>query len=337
MIHVVGPHEGGAGERAMGGYSVAKWFGRLLGGGRSGDKKRLGSKHTWEGSSRVRDKISRVEASLAQLDSFREDRSVLVFDWDNCESVEHESLRNSFRNMLVDDIFDHRSTVDSLSWQGVRARVRRSLRRNDTEKRRRVRNWLDDVPAPPQLRGSVACTYSSSERSGHSTEDMAESVAQRPGRGARRVGLLIWPPEIITRDVPSCYEDGMQHRTLADSSAHGRHATHHLARQLQADTSCADCLTPGAPFLERGSSADLDDLGVSAAEIILESRKADAASRTQSGYRTSIVGPDIHRGGPSWSALPTLRGILHHPNKLPRVSGNENAPRARRASTEEAG
>ena len=78
--------ESGAGGQAMGRNSVAKWLGRLLRVGGGGGKKRVGSRHTGKRSSRVRDKIARVEASLSYLDSLREDRSVLVFDWDNCAS-----------------------------------------------------------------------------------------------------------------------------------------------------------------------------------------------------------------------------------------------------------
>ena len=141
---------------------------------------RVGGKHARDEKSRVRDKFASVEAFLAMLDHdallLREDTSVLVFDWNNCDSVEHESRRDSFRNTLLDDMSDDRSSVDSLSWDGARARVRRSLRRNTTD-------------------------------TGHSTVDMAESAAHRAGQGVRRVSLLLWPPEIIARDVPSASAD----------------------------------------------------------------------------------------------------------------------------------
>ena len=297
---VVQPHHGGAGGQAMG---VVKWFGTLLKGGCSGVKMRVGDKRTWErGSSRVRDKIASVEASLAMLDHnallIQEDTGVLVFDWDNCDAIEHESLRNLFRNTLLDDISDERSSVDSLSWKGVKARVRRSLRLNTTDKSsRRIKNWLDEVPAPPQSRTSFAHTYSSSERSGHSTVDMADTATHRPGQGVRRVGLLLWPPEIIARDVPSCYEEGIQRRTLADSSAHGRHAQNLLARQLQAnadpprhgDTSPSARGSPKAP-----ADSPLHTRGISVVQLLLRPHKA-------------------------------LKGILHHPNASPPVSGNNDA------------
>jgi hypothetical protein len=287
--------ESGAGRQAMGGYSVAKWLGRLLRVGGGGGKKRVGSRHTGKRSSRVRDKIARVEASLSYLDSLREDRSVLVFDWDNCASVEHESLRNSFRNTLLDDISDHHSTVDPLSFQGFRARIKAQVRRNTTDKRsRRVEKWLDDVPAPPQFHGSLTPPYSSSDRTGSSVD----------GKAARHVGLLIWPPEIIARDAPSCYEDGVQHRKPADSSAHGNH----LARQLQANASCGNSPHHGGTSMERGSSATvsadspLDGRGVSVAELLLE-------SRTAKDHSVATM------------ALPLRgRGMLHHPGAFPRVT-----------------
>jgi len=244
----------------MGRNSVAKWFGRLLRVGGGDSKKRVGSKHTGKRSSRVRDKIARVEASLRTLDTLRGDRSVLVFDWDNCASVEHDSLRNSFRNTLLDDISDHHSTVDSLSCQGFRARIKAQVRRHTTDKRsRRVENWLDAVPAPPQFHGSLTPPYSSSDRTGSSVD----------GKAARRVGLLIWPPEVIARDVLSCHEDGIQHRKLADSSAHGRRAKNHL----QANTPCSNSPHHGGTSIERGSSATadspLDERAVSVAELLL--------------------------------------------------------------------
>jgi hypothetical protein len=242
-------------------FSVSTWFGGLLM-GCGGGGKRLGGKHMGRRGSRVRDKIARVEASLRDLDTLREDRSVLVFDWDNCDSVEHESLRNSFRNTLLDDIRDQRSTVDSFSWRGIRARIKAHVRRNTTDKSSRcIENWLDDVPAAPQHCGRLTPTNSSSGRTASGVD----------GKETRRVGLLIWPPEIIAHDVPSCYKDRIHHRTLADSSAHGRHAKN----QLQSNASCSS--HHNDTFIERSkkTSADspLDDRGVSAVELLLESRK----------------------------------------------------------------
>jgi len=210
-------------------FCVSTWFGGVLMGGGGGGKQRLGGKHTGKRSARVRDKIARVEASLTTLDALRADRSVLVFDWDNCDSVEHESLRNSLRNTLLDDFSDHRST---LSGRGIRARIKAHVRRNTTDKSsRRIENWLDDVPAAPQLRRSSTPSTSCSSRTGSSVD----------GKAARRVSLLVCPPEIIAHAAPSCYEGTScgqdeshprsmracgdeSRRTLADSSAHGRHA-----------------------------------------------------------------------------------------------------------------
>ncbi|KAJ1467731.1 hypothetical protein T484DRAFT_1921264 [Baffinella frigidus] len=160
-----------------------------------GSMKTVGGKH--KGSSRVRDKILRVEASLALLDNLAVDKSALLFDWDHCDSVEHESKRNSFRNSLVDDISEEgvvARTVIPDGWS-IKARVRRV---NTDMGSRRAKNWLDELPSSQFTR----CN-SLSERSCRSTGDMAESGAVRH-RGARRVSLLLWPPEFMPRDVPSC-------------------------------------------------------------------------------------------------------------------------------------
>ena len=85
------------------------------------------------------------------------------------------------------------------------------------------------------------------------------------------MGLLFWPAEIIAHDLPSCYEEGIQHRPLADSSAHGRHAKNHLGRQLQAN---ADSHRHGdASTIERGCpnappDSPLYDRGISVVELL---------------------------------------------------------------------
>ena len=266
-------------------FSVSTWFGGLPMGGGGGSKK-LGGKNTGKRSSRVREKIATVESSLRNLDTLREDKSVLVFDWDNCDSVEHESLRNLLRNTLLDDISDQRSTVDSLSWRGIRARIKARMRRNSTDKSsQRIEKWLDNVPAAPQHRGSLTPSNSSSDRTGSSSVD---------GKAAKRVGLLIWPPEIIAHDVPSCYGDDTHHRALADSSAHGCLAKN----QLQAIASCSSHHGDTCIVRSRKASADspLDDRGISAVELLLESRKERDDS--------------ITRMASAWNG----RGILLHPD-----------------------
>ena len=106
---------------------------------------------------------------------------------------------------------------------------------------------------------------------------MAESAAHRPGQGARRVGLLLWPPEIIARHVPSCYEEGIQHRPLADSSAHGRQAKNHLAQQLQANDDSlrhGDASTSGRGSPKTSADSPLYDRGISVAKLLLHPHKA---------------------------------------------------------------
>ena len=156
-------------------------FGRMFSSGQ-------GSK----GSSGPRQRIARVEAGLVLLDSFAQDKSALVFDWDNCESVAHESRRNALRNTLVADISERRACGASPTWLGIRARLHRMSPEEkcslDAE------NLLNDAATPLQHRCS-------------SPRTRLQSGSSADGSEPRRVSLMFWPPEFIPASTNSCKDN----------------------------------------------------------------------------------------------------------------------------------
>ncbi|KAJ1472921.1 hypothetical protein T484DRAFT_1974216 [Baffinella frigidus] len=132
--------------------------------------------------------IARVEAGLALLNNLVADKSALVFDWDNSDSVAHESQRNSLLNTLVADI-SHRRTRpggDSPTWQGIKARLRK--RSSSAEC---AEHLLNETASPLQYRCSSPLT--TSPRRG----------SRSGGAEPRHVSLMFWPPEVIP---PSCFD-----------------------------------------------------------------------------------------------------------------------------------
>lgn len=87
--------------------NCGRWHMRLFSGRESGGKKAGGGWGAAQGGCGPRERIARMEARLALLD--RQDESapssfchkmtrVLTFDWDNCDSVAHESQGNALRH-----------------------------------------------------------------------------------------------------------------------------------------------------------------------------------------------------------------------------------------------
>jgi len=78
------------------------------------------------------------------------DKSALVFDWDNSESVAHESRRNALRNTLVADIPDETSTAQD-GTSGA-ARLNRFEPLNDTT----MKVFRKTPPPSPSIRHQPA-------------------------------------------------------------------------------------------------------------------------------------------------------------------------------------
>ncbi|KAJ1469017.1 hypothetical protein T484DRAFT_1853303 [Baffinella frigidus] len=161
-----------------------------------GGKKAGGGRGTAKGSCGPRERIARVEAGLEMLDTFAQDQSALLFDWDNCESVAHVSQRNSLLNTLVADISDRspRQSSDPPSWRhGIWKKfVTRSV---DDKCGEYAEKLLNQAATPLQHRGSSPRPASPSRGS---NSDGAEP---------HRVSLMFWPPEFIPAEDPSCHDE----------------------------------------------------------------------------------------------------------------------------------
>ena len=164
--------------------------GKERGEGKSDDKQDLP-----KGICGPRERIAKVKAGLAKLDISAQ--SALAFDWGNCDSVAHESQRNSLRNTLVSDISDRSPR------QGIKTRMRtRSLEDQCSEKAEKL---LNKATTPLQHRCSSSRT---------SPPKRASSSGS--GTEPRHVSLMFWPPEFIPT---SCATPLPAHPP--DSSPHG--------------------------------------------------------------------------------------------------------------------
>ncbi|KAJ1472575.1 hypothetical protein T484DRAFT_1839765 [Baffinella frigidus] len=116
----------------------------------------------------------------------------LEFDWGNCDSVAHESQRNSLLNALVADISDRspRPGGGSPTLQGIRARFRRRYAASQY-----AEILLNQAATTLQRRCSSPLT--GSPRRGSSSG----------GTSPRHVSLMFWPPEFIP---PSCWGRGAE-------------------------------------------------------------------------------------------------------------------------------
>jgi hypothetical protein len=208
---------------------------------------------TAKGGCGPRERIARVEAGLVLLDSFAEDKSALVFDWENCDSVAHESQRNSLLNTLVADISDcsHRQGGYSPTWrQVILARLRRRSRDNTCSQH--VENLLNEAATPLQHRCPASRTATLKRVS--SWDGSQES---------RRVSLMFWPPEVIPS---ACHDDTTGVNQLA------AHPPNSPSR--------------GAPVVDSA----LTDRSVSAVALLLESRdRARAVVRGAPELRGILV------------------------------------------------
>ena len=153
-----------------------------------------GGRGTVKGSCGPRERIARVQAGLVLLDSFAEDKSALVFDWGNGDSVAHESQRNALLNTLLADTSDGSSRPCGYfpTWrQVIRARLRRRSR--DDTCSQHVENLLNEA-ATQRCPASRTATF--------------KHVSSCDGaRESYRVSLMFWPPEVI----PSArYDDVIQ-------------------------------------------------------------------------------------------------------------------------------
>jgi hypothetical protein len=241
----------------------------------------------------LKDQIARIDAAIELLDSFARGQSWLVMDWDNLESIEHESQRNKLRNSLVaelTELTERCSLADrDRSWRSLKMTA---LMRMDSDASvlETAKCWFED----DSILGD-----NNSTRDLDATEPTVLSGQRVHGR---YVGFVL-TPELIGEDGALCYaadDSSSEHPGLVDSSARGRfvlrratgEASHlsdvarHGLPPLFSDVSASQ---GGSPSGACPSSEQSEDRGVSVASLLLQSRGArrDSPRRSPSGMKAA--------------------------------------------------
>jgi hypothetical protein len=244
----------------------------------------------------LKDQIARIDAAIELLDSFARGQSWLVMDWDNLESIEHESQRNKLRNSLVaelTELTERCSLADrDRSWRSLKMTAMLRMD-SDASVLETAKCWFED---------------NSMVGDNNSTRDLdaTEPTVLSGQRHGRYVGFVL-TPELIGEDGALCYaaddsssDSSCESPGLVDSSARGRFV---LRRATREASHLSDVARHGLPPLFSGASASQggpssgassfseqsEDWGVSVASLLLQSRGArrDSPRHSLSGMKAA--------------------------------------------------